>query len=103
MPKVNFPKPVIFDWDEGNRDKNYLKHGIPNEEAEQVFFNQPLLISKDEKHSLKEERYFCLGKTNATKTFFISFTIRKEKIRIISCRPMNRAERKIYEKAETNS
>jgi len=87
-----------FDWDYGNQQKNWPKHKVKNEEAEQVFFNKPLLIAKDTKHSNKEKRYFCLGHTNDNRKLFISFTVRVRKIRIISARDMNVKERKIYEK-----
>ena len=33
-----------FEWDEGNRGKNWDKHRVFDSECEQVFFNQPLLV-----------------------------------------------------------
>ncbi len=50
-----------FKWDEGNSRKNAEKHSVGQSEAEQVFFNQPLLVLADEKHSLQEPRYHVLG------------------------------------------
>jgi len=32
-----------FEWDVGNARKNVVKHGVSQSEAEQVFFNKPLL------------------------------------------------------------
>lgn len=90
-----------FDWDEGNQDKNWLKHQVSNGECEEVFFNAPLLVADDDKHSQIEQRYFALGKTNEGRTIFISFVIRTSKIRVISARDMNRKERKIYAEATT--
>jgi len=92
------PKPVSFDWDEGNTDKNWIRHRITNKETEEVFNNKPLFISEDRKHSGKEIRFQALGKTNKKKMLFLSFTIRNNKVRIISARDANRKERKIYEK-----
>jgi uncharacterized DUF497 family protein len=40
-----------FQWDEGNADKNWIKHKVSRTEAEQVFFNRPLLVSEGEKCS----------------------------------------------------
>lgn len=86
-------EPLIFDWDEGNINKSIKKHGIRNDEAEQVFINNPL-IWEDEIHTTKiEKRYLCLGSTDGGKILFISFTIRGEKLRIISARMANKKER----------
>lgn len=89
-----------FEWDKGNEFKNQDKHDVSNPECEEVFFNQPLITSNDEKHSTDEARYHALGKTNETRLLFVVFTIRGNKIRVISARDMNRKERTIYEKAE---
>lgn len=97
----NFENIEGFDWDEGNLDKNWIKHRVSSIECEAVFFNFPLMFADDEKHSLKEERYFVLGQTNRGRRLFIAFTIRDNKIRVISARDMSRKEREIY--GETNS
>lgn len=85
-----------FDWDEGNSDKNWLKHKVSKLECEQVFFNQPLIIADDDKHSENEKRWYLLGRTDSNRKLFISFTIRKNLIRVISARNMNKKERDIY-------
>jgi|SRR3989344_6478941 len=93
------PEPIQFEWDKGNLEKNRIKHNISNEEAEQVFSNEPKFVSEDLLHSTKlEKRYQCLGHTDKNKSLFISFTIKKDKIRIISARQQSRKERRIYEK-----
>ena len=90
-----------FEWDDGNMHKNYLKHNVTNTESEQVFFNQPLIVANDYKHSeLGEIRYIALGKTNDERYLTVIFTIRKTLIRVISARNMNRKERIIYGKDE---
>lgn len=92
-------KPVSFDWDKGNVNKNLRKHGVTDQEAEEVFSNKPLLVSLDRRHSTKREiRYHALGRTNRKKLLFLSFTVRDDKVRIISARPMDRKERRIYVK-----
>ena len=91
------PKPLEFEWDSGNLDKNFKKHGIENRESEEVFLNNPL-ISEDKEHSKTEKRYQCLGITDKNKKLFVSFTIRNDQIRIISVRNMDKKEKKIYEK-----
>src|SRR3989338_10268979 len=91
-----FSSPLIFNWDEGNIMKNWQKHAVTSEEAEQVFLNKPLLLLPDTEHSESEVRYLCLGKTNANRRLCIAFTMRDEHIRVISARSMNSKERKIY-------
>ena len=88
-----------FDWDDGNRDKNWLKHRVSNGECEEVFFNVPLLLAEDVKHSETEQRYLALGRTNGGRLLFISFVIRTDKIRVISARDMHRKERTVYAQA----
>jgi uncharacterized DUF497 family protein len=93
-----------FLWDEGNIDKNWIKHKVTHLECEEIFFNLPLLVSDDLKHSNTEKRYYALGKSKADRCLFISFTIRNNLIRVISARDMNRKERMIYEeKIEKNT
>jgi uncharacterized DUF497 family protein len=85
-----------FQWDAGNSDKNWISHQVTKSECEQIFFNQPLLIQNDEKHSEIEVRYYALGKTDDERKLFIVFTIRKNLIRVISARDMSKKEREVY-------
>ena len=91
--------PLFFDWDSGNIYKNFKKHQVTCQEAEEVFNNKPLLVIQDQKHSLSETRFQALGVTNDNRHLFLSLTIRNKKIRIITVRNMNKKEKKIYEKA----
>ena len=87
-----------FQWDKGNGLKNWLKHGVGQEEVEEVFSNEPLLLFEDEKHSQHEDRVIAFGHTNEGKCLIVAFTVRKNLIRIISARSMNKKERDVYEK-----
>jgi len=97
---INFQYIKGFEWDGGNVRKNE-KHGVSMAEAEQVFFNAPLLILEDIRHSELEPRFHALGITDDKRLLHITFTLRQhsEKIRVISARDMHRKERAIYEKA----
>jgi uncharacterized DUF497 family protein len=88
-----------FQWDEGNARKSEEKHSVNQTEAEQVFFNQPLMVVDDTKHSQTEVRHHALGKTNANRLLHITFTLRSAStlIRVISARDMHRKERLVYE------
>jgi uncharacterized DUF497 family protein len=85
-----------FQWDQGNLEKNWLKHGVSPLECEQVFFNQPLVVVPDLKHSEREERFYALGRTDADRYLFVVFTVRGRKLRVMSARDMIRKERSIY-------
>ena len=86
-----------FDWDEGNLLKNWEKHGVSASECEQIFFNNPLIAGMDQKHSKREPRHYALGITDEKRRLFVVFTIRKNKIRVISARDMSRKERKVFD------
>jgi len=93
-----------FEWDEGNAGKNWTRHQVAQSECEELFFNQPLLASKDARHSAAERRHYVLGQTDAQRLLFVAFTIRRQMIRVISARDMSRSERKIYrEKTQTGA
>ena len=94
-------KVVSFQWDEGNADKNWNKHGITQAECEQAFFNLPFLVFDDSRHSQNEERFYALGRTDAGKGLFLVFTYRDlSLIRIISARRMTKTERDYYNLGE---
>jgi uncharacterized DUF497 family protein len=97
---VDRSKVIGFEWDEGNARKND-HHGVSMAEAEQLFFNAPLLVLPDAKHSESEPRFHTLGKTNDGRRLHITFTLRDadQLIRVISARDMHRKERVIYEQA----
>lgn len=88
-----------FDWDEGNSEKNWVAHGVACGEAEEVFFNVPLVLAPDTEHSEVEDRYYGLGVTNGGRSLFVVFTIRGSLVRIVSARDMSRRERRMYERA----
>ena len=90
---------VGFEWDAANQYKNERKHGVHWSEIEEGFFNQPLLLQADVRHSDQEPRCFVLGQTDAGRHLMIVFTVRAQRIRIISARPMSRKERAVYEQA----
>ena len=97
---IDFSAITGFNWDDGNARKND-KHGVSMAEAEQVFFNAPLLLVEDTSHSQAECRVHSLGKTDDGRTLHITFTLRQSGslIRVISARDMHRKERAIYEQA----
>ncbi len=92
-----------FIWDEGNREKP-KKHGLTLTETEEAFFDEQSVIFEDWKHSTTlEQRITLLGKTKKGRLLNITYTIRENKVRVITARPINRKEVSLYEKATENS
>ena len=89
-----------FEWDVPNTEKIRVRHDVAPTECEQVFFNLPLVIGDDLRHSEKENRFYTLGQTDTGRLLFLVFTIRKNKIRVISARNMSRNERRLYQTHE---
>lgn len=94
---------IGFEWDEHNSEKNWLKHRVTPSESEEVFFNRPLVVEDDTRHSEKESRFYSLGHTDAGRLLFVVFTVRRSNIRVISAREMNHNERKVYKSHEEGS
>jgi hypothetical protein len=98
--KEEFKNSIGFQWDEGNADKNLIAHDVENWECEQIFFNDPLLILDDPRHSVAEKRWTAFGRTNSGRPLTVVFTKRGKLIRVISARNMDRKERRFYEEKE---
>jgi len=85
-----------FQWDEGNDFKSTIKYYVECGQAESVFVAADLRILEDTKHSSREQRYHALGTSSLKRLLSVTFTIRSNHIRVISARPINQRERKIY-------
>jgi uncharacterized protein len=91
------PEPIEFSWDKGNVEKNDIKHGVSNHECEEAFLTYPSVVLPDSKHSTSEVRFLLLGTTGFKRKVSIFFTLRGNKVRVISARDMSKKERKLYE------
>lgn len=102
---INWAEVTGFDWDEGNSRKNAEKHAVNQSEAEEIFFNEPLLVLEDSKHSQTEVRFHALGKTGDERMLHITFTLRQggTVIRVISARDMHRKEKAAYEQTKKDA
>jgi uncharacterized DUF497 family protein len=86
-----------FEWDESKSIANKNKHGIDFETARNIFFddNRVEIIAPYP----VEDRFINIGKFNG-KIWTVIFTIRGNKIRIISARRARKKEVKLYEKKD---
>lgn len=87
-----------FEWDQENATKNWDKHDVSTGECEQIYFNRPLIVKRDRGHSQLENRYYVPGRTNMNRLLFAVFSVRNDKIRIISARDMTESEIERYHK-----
>lgn len=99
MFKPSIPKPLEFNWDLHNIEKNWNKHNVDYKECEQAFTNKPNSVYEDIKHSQSEPRYTLFGITNNQRLITITYTIRKNQVRVISAKDQSKKERSKY--AET--
>ena len=91
-----------FDWDAGNDRKSADRHAVTQAEAEQAFFNAPLLVLEDARHSQDEPRWHALGRTDDDRRLHVTFTLRGggALLRVISARDQSRKERTAYARAD---
>ena len=89
-----------FEWDPAKAELNLKEHGVSFDEATTVFRDTLSITIADPDHSDSEDRFIDIGMSHRGQLLVVSYTERKDKIRIISARRATRTERKIYE--ETN-
>jgi uncharacterized DUF497 family protein len=86
-----------FEWNADKAKANLAKHGISFEEAKTVF-DDPLFVDfYDPDHSREEYRYIIIGHSQKGRLLIVSYTERKDGVRIISARETTRREREAYE------
>ena len=102
---INWAELNGFEWDQGNARKSETKRDVTRSESEQMFFNQPILVLEDSKHSQAESRYHALGITDSGRELYVTFTLRSAGtlIRVISARDMHKKERTVYEQAKKDA
>ena len=93
-----------FEWNEGNSNKNWHLHRVTDGECKDIFFNLPLIVAADAKHSNREKRFYALGRTENNRWLFVAFTVRENLIRVVSTRDITgREQRKYAEKIKRYS
>jgi uncharacterized protein len=86
-----------FEWDPKKATTNLKKHGITFQEAATVFGDPLAITFQDPDHSGDEERQMTFGLSLQKRLIVVSHTERRDRIRIINARLMDRKERMIYE------
>ena len=94
VKKLSLPQILTFDWDDGNLE-HIKKHNVEYLECEEIFYSEPVFFY-DEKHSTQEKRFLAYGTSDEKRPLTIIFTIRNDKIRIVSARDQNKNEKEVY-------
>lgn len=91
-----------FEWDAANI-AHIAQHDVAPEEAEEIFFDPNNILDKDIEHSVIEQRFLIIGKTDTGRLLYQVFTRRGNNIRVISSRDINKKEVGLYEKKVSRS
>jgi uncharacterized protein len=100
MPEEGRRQDMRFEWDAEKAAANARKHRVTFEEAETVFRDPLSLTFPDPDHWYGEHRYIEIGYSVRGRVLVVSYTERQGRLRIISCRPATRKERRRYEEGE---
>jgi uncharacterized DUF497 family protein len=88
-----------FEWDPRKAQSNLSKHAVSFDEGRTVFGDRRAVTIDDTGHSSHEVRRLILGRSTRGRLLALSFTVRDERIRVISVRMASRRERRQYEEA----
>ena len=87
-----------YEWDAAKADSNLRKHKVDFADAVGVF-DDPFALAMPDPDP-REERFIAVGADLLGRTLVLVYTPRGERIRIISARHANPAERKAYEEGD---
>ena len=84
-----------FEWDDAKAAFNLRKHGISFVAAQRVFDDENASAVDDFDSSADEDRYLITGIVGAN-FVTVSYTLRDNRVRIISARPATKREKDGY-------
>jgi hypothetical protein len=87
----------ILCWDPEKARSNSRKHGVTFIEAASVFRDVLSATIRDPLHSLEEDRYITIGRSDRGRTLVVVHSDLGETIRVISARLATPRERREYE------
>jgi hypothetical protein len=88
------------EWDPAKAKRNAGKHGVTFEEASTVFDDLLFITVVDAEHSIDEDRFITIGRSQRGRLLIVAHAEPKGKIRIISARPVTRREEQFYAESE---
>ena len=89
-----------FEWDARKAAVNRHKHGIDFADVTAVFEDDRALTVEDEITAVDETRMLTLGRDAIGRVLVVAYTLRGERIRLISARQATASERRQYRRKE---
>jgi uncharacterized protein len=91
---------IVFEWYPPKAQSNLEKHKVSFQEASTIFGDKNILELPDREHSEEEWRFIGVGRSDRDRLLFVNFTVRGDRVRIISARQAESWERREYETAD---
>ena len=85
-----------FEWHALKAETNSRKHGVTFDEARSCFFDAKQIAFYDPDYSGAEDRELLIRHSNQGRILLVSYTLRRDSIRIISARKATAPEAKRY-------
>jgi len=95
---MTFPR-LSFEFDPAKAASNLKNHGVNFDEAATVFDDPLSSTLPDDQHSDEEIRFITVGMSVKQRLFFVVYTERGSRIRLIGARLVTAAEREQYEQS----
>jgi uncharacterized protein len=84
-----------FEWDKAKAAANLVKHGVSFEQARDAFHDPFAIDFVDDRHDYDEDRLILFGMVE-NRLLVVAYTLRGDKVRIISAREAEPHERRKY-------
>ena len=84
-----------FEWDPDKAIVNLEKHGISFDEAWLAFFDPNAIELFDDLNSEDEIRFQLIG-ISRVRLLFVGYTLRDDRVRIVTARKANAKQKKYY-------
>ena len=84
-----------FEWDDDKAAQNFASHGVSFEAARLAFDDAFAVVREDRRQNYREDRFALLGMVQE-RVLVVSYTIRGDRVRIISARIAEPQERRRY-------
>jgi uncharacterized DUF497 family protein len=84
-----------IEYDVSKAKANLKKHGITFEEATTSLYD-PMALCMEDSDAKDEFRWILVGQSNQARLLTVVYTLREERIRLISARKSTRREAKHY-------
>jgi uncharacterized DUF497 family protein len=84
-----------IEFDPNKASSNLIKHGISFEESSTALLD-PLALVREDPDAEGENRWVLIGMSNQARLLTVVYTLRNERIRLISARKATKKEAKNY-------